>query len=92
MGKFGWSLPPGVTMNMIDPPEPPCEICGQQIDNCICPECSVCGEYGFSQCYVEHGMRRTEEQKFLLECAERQWREEAEVEALYWKEIIEEWT
>jgi hypothetical protein len=53
-GIFGWSLPPGVTNRMIDEAygrEEPCEVCGQWPDDCICPECPICGEYGRSGCY-----------------------------------------
>jgi len=41
---FGWSLPPGVTMRDIDPPEQPCHKCGKY--DCVCQECLVCGSYG----------------------------------------------
>jgi hypothetical protein len=61
-GIFGWSLPPGVTMNDIDPPERPCEVCGIEAGNCICPECPVCGEAGNPECYEAHGLVRTPEQ------------------------------
>lgn len=62
MGIFGWSLPPGVTMNDIDPPERPCEVCGIESGNCICPECPSCGSAGDPKCYEEHGLVRTQAQ------------------------------
>lgn len=45
----------------------PCEVCGEYEDKCICPECPVCGDYGNPDCYLNHGMKRTEEQKFNAE-------------------------
>lgn len=51
---FGWSLPPGAAG---DPNAPwnqeygPCQVCGQAEDDCVCPECPVCGAYGDSHCY-----------------------------------------
>ena len=83
MGIFGWSYPPGCS----GPPEydeEPCEICGEHIDNCTCPECPECGSVGDPRCYIEHGMRRTEEQKFSLECNERDWEEANRAENKYW--------
>lgn len=60
---FGWSLPPGVSMRDIDPPERPCEVCGGLADSgCICPECTVCGSHGDPICYLFHGLERSEEQ------------------------------
>jgi hypothetical protein len=79
MGIFGWSYPPGCNSVPGDEPDPPCEICGGDIEvepedgGCICPECPVCGSYGDPRCYIEHGSRRTEEQKFSLVCNERKW-------------------
>lgn len=78
---FGWDYPPGCSSLPWDEPDPPCEICGEDIDSCICPECPVCEEYGDPRCYLEHGLNRNELQKFYLECNERQWRLEAEAEA-----------
>jgi hypothetical protein len=59
---FGWDLPPGVSMSDIDPPEQPCEVCGIEAGNCICPECPQCGSYGDPHCYEKHGLVRTPEQ------------------------------
>jgi hypothetical protein len=70
---FGWSYPPGCSGPPTDDNDGPCEVCGEHIDNCICPECPVCGECGNPDCYIHHGLRRTEEQKFSLTCAEREW-------------------
>jgi hypothetical protein len=92
---FGWSYPPGCS----GPPEydeEPCEICGEHIDNCICPECPVCGAVGDPLCYKakphpygkyypgHHGMVRTEEQKFLMEVNERAWEKDIRAENAYW--------
>lgn len=74
MGIFGWSLPPGVSHRMIDEAmgvDQPCECCGKMVDDCICPECPKCGEYGNPDCYTPldnfkapkgHGMEYTDEQ------------------------------
>jgi hypothetical protein len=45
---FGWDLPPGVTQRMIDEQagDELCEVCGEYPDDCKCPECPTCGEYG----------------------------------------------
>lgn len=83
---FGWSYPPGCN----GPPDDydlPCAICGEFPDNCICPECQECGGVGDPSCYLNHGLRRTEEQKFSLECFERQWREYNEMEKKYWDNL-----
>lgn len=58
MGKFGWSLPPGVYTL---PGEEPaiCEICGRGLDgvsknpdyDCQCPECPECNEAGNLSCW-----------------------------------------
>jgi len=31
----------------------PCEVCGQFEDDCVCPECLVCGGYGDPYCYSD---------------------------------------
>lgn len=31
--------------------EGPCECCGRPVDDCICPECDICGESGNPDCY-----------------------------------------
>lgn len=57
---FGWSYPPGAAN---DPNAPynqtddgPCVVCAQPIDDCICPECPVCGEPGNPKCYRIDGL------------------------------------
>lgn len=67
---FGWDYPPGVSSLPWDV-DYPCDVCGQYENDCICPECPECSTYGDPYCYIHHGLRRTEEQKFLLECANR---------------------
>ena len=42
--------------------EGPCQCCGKLIDDCICPECPVCSEYGDPNCYKEHGLKYSAEQ------------------------------
>jgi len=41
----------------IEPPDQGndfCDVCGNSIDNCICPECPVCGSSGDPKCYPAH--------------------------------------
>lgn len=45
-----------------EPPDPRCDVCGNVSDDCVCPECPVCGTPGDPECYTNHGMERTEEQ------------------------------
>jgi hypothetical protein len=62
MGKFGWSYPPGVTGNEpeISGYELPCEVCGHEAGDCICPECPACGATGDPLCYEQHGLVRSQ--------------------------------
>jgi hypothetical protein len=48
---FGWSLPPGCSAT---PGEEDCgcEVCGNGVDNCVCPECLTCFEVGRPECYT----------------------------------------
>lgn len=65
MGIFGWSYPPGAASDPFAPynqEEGPCEVCGKDVDDCICPECPVCGTQGDPGCYKTHGLKRSEEQ------------------------------
>jgi molybdopterin/thiamine biosynthesis adenylyltransferase len=50
----GFNLPPGCTYAMLDEAvgaDAQCEVCKQATDDCICPECPICGEHGNSRCY-----------------------------------------
>lgn len=69
----GWDYPPGCSSTPYDE-DYPCEVCGEEAGNCICPECPVCGGTGDPECYLKHGMQRTEEQRFNFECKERWWK------------------
>ena len=76
---FGWSYPPGCS----GPPEVdegPCAVCGNALDDCICPGCAVCGEIGSSRCYFagddSHNMVRSAEQVASLKAAELRWEKE----------------
>jgi hypothetical protein len=48
--------------------EDPCECCGHDTTDCICPECPVCGEQGNPACYAlglnpkDHGLKFNKEQ------------------------------
>ena len=62
---FGWDLPPGCTMAHIEAQfgdEGPCQCCGHDPADCICPECGACHETGNPRCYKEHAMSYNREQ------------------------------
>lgn len=66
MGLFGWDLPPGCTMADIERAaggDGPCEVCGEHVDDCICPECPTCGVQGDPGCYEAHSLVRTTAQR-----------------------------
>lgn len=79
MSIFGWSLPPGCGTLPGEEPDPPCEVCGNDVDSCICPVCPQCGEQGNPQCYIEDpdgehfAMVRTQEQIESLAENQRKW-------------------
>jgi hypothetical protein len=71
---FGWSYPPECS----GPPddfEGPCEICGNSVDDCICPECEQCGSVGDPHCYEHHGLERSDEQRKSLAAMQKIWDE-----------------
>jgi hypothetical protein len=48
----GWNMPPGCNVRDIPGQEDyPCECCGHDSADCICPECPVCKESGNKECY-----------------------------------------
>jgi len=54
LSKFGWWYPPGAANDPNAPynqTDPPCGVCGQREDDCICPECPTCGGVGDPACY-----------------------------------------
>ena|SRR6267154_4781490 len=64
----GWNLQPGCTTQDIDRAAGAydrCEVCGEAVDDCICPECPKCGEYGNPKCYNKHGLIPTFQQVLL---------------------------
>jgi hypothetical protein len=65
---FGWDLPPGVTMRMIEEltEEGPCQVCGLYLEMtpvpgfavppvCKCPECPECKVAGDPRCAINKG-------------------------------------
>ena len=83
-GIFGWSYPPGCSGTPWDDDQP-CEVCGKDVERCICPECSVCGSQGDPQCYdQEHGLVRTAAQVESLRAEMNKWEADAQAEAEYW--------
>jgi len=87
---FGWSYPPGCSGLPWDE-EGPCEVCGNVVDNCICPECPECGSYGDPNCYPSHGLHRSFEQKWNWACVNQQWEIEAFAEREGERAMYEEW-
>lgn len=96
MSIFGWSLPPGCGTLPGEEDEGPCEVCGNYVDDCICPECKVCGEQGNPACYIgtgrpgyrdDHGMMTNDEQR--LAKAERNFIDEVDAEA--WEAEAQYW-
>lgn len=84
MSKFGWSYPAGCSGTPFDEPDPPCCICGRDVDDCICPECQECGETGRLKCYETGGcsgngprMVRSAVQIASLREAEARWAADA---------------
>jgi hypothetical protein len=61
MSMFGWDYPPGCHGTPWDDAEI-CQVCGFDVDSCICPPCKECGETGNPTCYESHGMTRTDAQ------------------------------
>ena len=99
---FGWSYPAGCS-GPPDEYEGPCEVCGNAVDDCICPECPTCGEQGNPDCYYvgdepcQHGLILNEQQIAGRTDAEKREREAADAcaaEAAYWSSpdrAKEEW-
>ena len=48
--RSGWNMPPGC-FHVPGDEDYPCEICGNSVDDCVCPECPKCSEYGNPKCY-----------------------------------------
>lgn len=85
MGLFGWSYPPGCESVPGDEAEY-CEVCGNPVDDCVCPPCKVCGEYGNPQCYenASHGMVMTSTQEITRAANEKAWEREMNDVAPKW--------
>ena len=52
----GWNMPPGCNVRDIpgNNEYEMCAVCGQGLDDCICPECPVCGGVGDPACYADN--------------------------------------
>jgi hypothetical protein len=87
--KFGGWYPPGVH-NLPCEEVYPCEICGgiPENDECICPECPVCGSIGHLLCYREHGLVRSKEQIGQLAKKEKEWEEHKKKEQEYYEKWL----
>lgn len=87
MSIFGWSLPPGCGTLPGEEDEAPCEVCGQFVDDCICPECPVCASHGDPECYTQHGMIRSADQvkgRAELDAEYQRQAEADKAESEYW--------
>lgn len=51
-----------------------CLICGNFFEECICPKCQICGDYGNPFCYEHHGLEKTDQQRESLYQAEEKYR------------------
>lgn len=56
MSIFGWSYPPGCNSVPGDDEEA-CEICFQNVDDCVCRICPVCDTPGDASCYREEAIQ-----------------------------------
>jgi hypothetical protein len=65
--------------------EYPCDICGNSVDDCICPECPECGTVGDPLCYKEHGLIRSNEQVESLAKWNSYWEEQNRLENEYYE-------
>lgn len=84
---FGWSYPPGAANDPMAPYnqiDPPCEVCGLDVHDCICPECPQCHEVGRMLCYRQHGMTETQQQIDNRVRREKECAEELAAESAYW--------
>jgi hypothetical protein len=98
-GIFGWSYSPGCRGTPWDDDQP-CEVCGKDVEKCICPECPTCGCHGDPQCYAPehgHGLVRSPAQVDSLRIEIDKWETIAQAEAEYWaarnrEEAVEAWT
>lgn len=72
MGIFGWSYPAGCESVPDDEPCY-CDVCGQLDDECVCPECPLCGEVGDRECYDDlnnekrHGLEVSDRQRDAIQ-------------------------
>lgn len=84
MVDWGGSYPPGCNNLPWDDASEYCLVCGSvNIDKCICPECPVCGSFGDENCYQQHGLVKSKEQKEGRERLENFWKEEKEQDNHY---------
>ena len=92
-GVFGWDLPPGCSEADIERAAgfgTSCEVCGEGVDNCICPECPVCEEHGNPECYEKHGLVRSHEQTESMRCYEETEEKAAKQEQEYYENYLKE--
>lgn len=79
-----WNLPPGCSAQdierMIGERDDPCDVCGQWVEDCVCPECPECSAYGDPYCYEHHDLVRTFEQTWLYARMEQAQIEKARAE------------
>ena len=83
---FGWSYPPGAANDPSAPynqVDPPCDVCGSPIDDCVCPECPRCHTLGNPECYTKHGMIMNAEQIAAKVVAD----EKQKQEETFWEEF-----
>lgn len=89
---FGWPYPRGQSLVWLYGAfeSCACDVCGQSLDDCICPECSVCHGVGDPACYDAHGLTRSFAQVALRAQADQFIEEDAKRDSLLWEELEQE--
>ena len=91
MSTFGWDLPPGCsTRDLPGNQSYPCDVCGRLDDDCICPECFVCGSVFTISCYRAGHLVLSQEQIKSRQATREQARADAEAENDFWRSL--EWS
>lgn len=85
------NLPPGCTNRMIDEQagvDLQCEVCGKFVDDCICPECPICGTFGLRECYTQHGLKLSVQQIESKAAADEAMKQAIEDENAYFDQLM----
>ena len=84
----GFNLPPGCSVRDLPGYESfPCDVCGRYDDDCICPECFVCGAIGDMKCYRAGHLEFSQEQNESRQAAHEQAQLDAKADNAYWNDL-----